>query len=196
MVLLRSSLITFLCPPLVTKFLLFFAAPSCPRLSALGSPTMVPHQHCSPPGLPPPFLMLLLLFLPLAHAPLPLSSQNAHFCTFVAACSACPHQPGLAACSRLLPAHLQGLAFSSGAESQEGRHLLPAGLPAPPCSRQEPAFQRKLCLGSSGGCYLVTITYLFLCDLDVASSHQLKSPNVRFLPVEGFRDAPGSPLAV
>ncbi|RLV95329.1 hypothetical protein DV515_00012898 [Chloebia gouldiae] len=39
------------------------------------------------------------------------------------------------------------------------------------------------------------MTCLFLCDLDMAGSHQLRSPNGRFLPVEAFQDALLSPLA-
>lgn len=92
-----------------------------------------------------------------------------------------------------LPAHFQGCSPGSGCP--EGL-LLPAGISAPQGSGQGPPFQRNLFLGSSGGCYLVTTTHLFLCDLDIASSHRLESPNVRFLPRETFWVVPVSPLAV
>lgn len=80
--------------------------------------------------------------------------------------------------------------------AKKERHFLPNRFPAPACSGLGLAFQRKCCVEPSGGCYLVTVICLFLWDLDLASSHQLKSPNVMFLPVEALQDAPVSPLAV
>lgn len=97
--------------------------------------------------------------------------------------------PTAARFSSLLSLSFKALPFPLVQRAQNGRQFLPKRLPAPLCSGQGPACQRKLCLGSSGGCYLVTITCLFLCDLDMASSHQLKSPNVMLLPTEAFQDA-------
>lgn len=39
----------------------------------------------------------------------------------------------------------------------------------------------------------MTMTGLFLCDLDMAGSHQLRHPNGRFSPVEAFQDASWRP---
>lgn len=103
-------------------------------------------------------------------------------------CSLCT--PTAARFSSLLSLSFKALLLVQRAQNR--RQFYPKGLPAPLCSGQGPACQRKLCLESSGGCYLVTITCLFLYDLDMASSHQLKSPNVMLLPIEAFQGAPVS----
>lgn len=78
--------------------------PSCPNLGfSLDGAT----STLIPPGLPPPFPLQLLLFLPLAHTSYPSSPPYTRF--FTAACSARPPQPGFAPCSHLPPSPSPGL---------------------------------------------------------------------------------------
>lgn len=189
--LIRSYSITLPFPPFPTRFLVH---PLHRSLSALCSPRMVPHHPCSPrttsstfqapPLTPSPGTCSTAVILSVQQALI----SPPHLCDVTAALSARPRQPGLAPCSHS-PFRLFLFLWC---RAQNGRQFLPKRLPAPLCSGQGPPCQRKLCLRSSGGCYLVTITCLFLCDLDMAGSHQPKSPNVMLLPMEAFQDAPVS----
>lgn len=153
------------------------------------------HINSAPLGLPPAFPLLILSFLPQTQAPLPFSPQNTHLCNSMAACSTHPPQPGSSSHSHPPPSPPPGLVFSLWSREPR-RQGLASNRTTCSCMLQAgPAFQRKLCLGSGRDYYLVTMTGLFLCDLDVADSHQLRSPNGRFPPVEAFQDALLSPLA-
>lgn len=166
--------------------------PSCPSPSASGSPGTVPHQPCSPQG--------CHHLLPcLSSCSIPRHTLHRHHLLSTLVPATCPLLASASQAVPLLcppPSPSPELGLPRGAERRDERRLLPAGLPAPQCPGQGTAFQRKLRLGSGGGHYLVTITCFFLCGPDVASSHRLRSPNVRFLPTEAFRDAPFSPSAL
>lgn len=147
------------------------------------------HINSVPQGLPAPFPVLILSLLPQTQAPLPSSPQNTHSCNSTATCSTRPAQPGFSSHFHPSPSPSPQLVFSLWSRESRKEGLASNRTACSYMLQAGPAFQRKLCLGSGGGCYLVTMTGFFLCDLDMAGSHQLRSPNGRF-PVEAFQDAP------